>query len=200
MPEGRLIVWADITGDYEENRAWTQTEHIPERLAVPGFLWCRRFRGISPGSPNDMNIYRTISPSVFTSPEYVARLTEPTRWTQHVMQTLMRMGRTPSRLVFRHGDAEGAVIAVYAPASAPYTSELARLVDGVGTVAVEYCQGFEQVIDLPTTAEALRAAPYLPHLVVVEFVDAEFASRATLDMPRVGIFVQQLKRYAHSAG
>lgn len=55
----------------EEFNAWYDTEHVPERLAVPGFLSARRFVSLD-GHPRYLALYDLERPEVLQSPEYLA--------------------------------------------------------------------------------------------------------------------------------
>jgi hypothetical protein len=54
----------------EEFNAWYDTEHIPERLAVPGILTARRYVCAS-GHPKYLAMYDLESHAVMSSPAYV---------------------------------------------------------------------------------------------------------------------------------
>ena len=55
----------------EEFNAWYDTEHIPERLAVPGILTALRFVCINGGHPRYLAMYDLESLDVMTSPAYL---------------------------------------------------------------------------------------------------------------------------------
>jgi len=66
-----VIVWNDIAPQGREQfYRWHDKEHIPERLAVPGFLRGRRYakRG---HSPEWLTFYEGADLDVLTSPEYL---------------------------------------------------------------------------------------------------------------------------------
>lgn len=70
-----LVVALDMPADIDEAEfdRWYETEHIPERLACPGFLAATRFR--SEASPRYLTIYELAGPEALRSPEYL-QLTE----------------------------------------------------------------------------------------------------------------------------
>lgn len=71
MPNnGFLLVFMNPPPAFEEEfNAWYDTEHIPERLAVPGILTGLRY--ISTGaSPRYLAIYDLAAPEVMDSPDY----------------------------------------------------------------------------------------------------------------------------------
>ena len=82
---GVLAVWNDCaTGSEETYESWYQTEHLPERLGVPGFKRGRRYQALE-GSPEYFTWYEVESPSVLRSAEYINCLSNPTPWTKQIM-------------------------------------------------------------------------------------------------------------------
>jgi hypothetical protein len=70
----------------EEFNAWYDTEHLPERLAIPGFRSARRW--VAPGAPGEgkyLATYELDSPAVLQSPEYLARYAGATPWTRRCL-------------------------------------------------------------------------------------------------------------------
>ena len=78
--QGLLVIWNDIEAGHEaEFREWHTREHMPERLAIPGFLHGRRL--FSPtATPRWLTLYETASPDVLRSPAYLERLDAPSAW------------------------------------------------------------------------------------------------------------------------
>ena len=82
---GVLAVWNDCAAGSEETyESWYQTEHLPERLGVPGFKRGRRYKALE-GSPEYFTWYEVESPSVLRSAEYINCLSNPTPWTKQIM-------------------------------------------------------------------------------------------------------------------
>lgn len=83
--KGFLLVLMQPPPHFEEEfNAWYDTEHIPERLAVPGFETGLRFICTS-GTPRYMAMYDTESPAVFGSPEYLkVSFDNSSPWTKRV--------------------------------------------------------------------------------------------------------------------
>ena len=70
----------------EEFNAWYDTEHLPERLAIPGFRSARRW--IADGAPGEgkyLATYELDSPAVLESPAYIARYSGATPWTRRCL-------------------------------------------------------------------------------------------------------------------
>ena len=86
MPKGCLLVMMQPSPDFEsEFNDWYDTDHVPERLAIPGFLAARRYECIE-GWPRYLAIYDLADPDVLTSPAYLAVAEGAyTNWTRRVL-------------------------------------------------------------------------------------------------------------------
>jgi len=70
----------------EEFNAWYDTEHLPERLSIPGFLSARRWvADCNPGEGKYLATYELESPAVLLSPRYLSFFEKPTPWTQRCL-------------------------------------------------------------------------------------------------------------------
>ena len=111
---GILAIFNDVAAGREaEFDEWFQSEHLIERLGVPGFLFGRRHKAIS-GSAAYFNFYLVESPEVLTSKAYLERLDNPTPMTKKIMSEVFRQHephvvpshrslRRVSRRLRRHG-------------------------------------------------------------------------------------------------
>lgn len=106
---GILAIWNDVRAGREaEFEAWLQGEHLVERLAVPGFLFGRRYEAIS-GDAGYFVYYVVETPDVLASPAYLERLNNPTPLTKRIMsEVFLNMNRTVCRRVFKRGPFSGA--------------------------------------------------------------------------------------------
>ena len=84
-PKGLLLVLVDPAPTMEEElNDWYDTEHLPERRAVPGFETARRFTSLGDG-PRYAAIYDLASLEVLRSPAYLAVSGENfSPWTRRV--------------------------------------------------------------------------------------------------------------------
>jgi len=99
-------------GTEAEFETWYQSEHLIERLAVPGFLYGRRYKGIA-GTPGYFCFYLVETPAVLTSKPYLERLDNPTPMTRKMMSDVfVGMNRTICSRVSRHGHYRGAFVAI----------------------------------------------------------------------------------------
>ena len=92
-PRGLLLFMTDIDPAHEDEfQRWYEEEHIPERMAIPGFITARRFRAIE-GAPKYLAVYDLESPDVLQSAAY-QRIIGPGKspWTKR-MESLFANGR-----------------------------------------------------------------------------------------------------------
>ncbi len=55
----------------EEFNEWSDNEHVPERLVIPGFVACRRYTAVK-GEPKYLTMYEMETPAALERPEYKA--------------------------------------------------------------------------------------------------------------------------------
>lgn len=148
--QGILAIWNDrdeaIASVYEQ---WYVKEHVPERLAVPGFLSARRYQRLDGGSPRFFTSYELASVDVLSSRAYLDRLAAPSELTRAVMAHFKNMVRTACIPVRRSAPgALGSSAAVaWIPQPASLGDELLR--------AADECQRDPRVVNV----QVWRAAP-----------------------------------------
>ena len=101
---GLLITMTEPPPEMEEEfNAWYDTEHLPERLAIPGFLSARRWvaRDLEPGKGKYFATYELKTPGVLYDIRRAAQLERP----ENLART--RIDRNEGTLVAR---AEQAVL------------------------------------------------------------------------------------------
>jgi hypothetical protein len=102
---GVLLVLNDVVAAAEDEfNRWYQQQHVPERLAVPGFRTARRYHAVD-GQPAYMAVYECDSIEVFASAAYQARLAQPTDWTRKIMPSFRNMLRSACRQTWTAGAA-----------------------------------------------------------------------------------------------
>lgn len=78
-----LIVQVEIDpADDEEFNRWYDEEHVPEKLASPGFVSARRFRAHD-HEARYLVIYELETPDAATTPAYMRK--EPSEWSKSIM-------------------------------------------------------------------------------------------------------------------
>jgi hypothetical protein len=98
--KGFLLVLMQPPPAFEDEfNAWYDSEHIPERLAVPGFETALRYVCIS-GAPRYLAMYDMRSPGVLDSPEYLrVSFDKSSPWTKRVTSRV-RIYRSAGRQVY----------------------------------------------------------------------------------------------------
>jgi len=103
-PSGLMAFWSDIDPDYEPRfLEWHNCEHMPERVSVPGFREGRRYHGME-SAPAYLMMYFTETADVLQSAPYVARLDDPTPWTQESLTHFRDASRNVYDLIGISGD------------------------------------------------------------------------------------------------
>jgi hypothetical protein len=160
--KGVLAVWNDVDPAAEaEFNAWYLAEHLPERLAVPGFRRARRWWNPG-GSPRYFTFYEVDGPEVLASAPYRERLDNPTPRTRAIMPAFRGMSRTVCRVAASVGDAMGGVAAVVRLSPGPgeaeaLTARLPALLEEPGIVAAHLWQGDEGASRVDAAETRLRA-------------------------------------------
>lgn len=107
LGQAAVLVWNDIVAaGREQFYAWHDKEHIPERLAIPGFRRGRRY--INPGhSPEWLTMYEADDLGVMVSPEYLHRLNSPTPGTLSTLPYFQNTSRAVCKIVHSLGSSSG---------------------------------------------------------------------------------------------
>ena len=108
-----VAIWNDITNEGRaEFYAWHITEHMPERVGIPGFLRGRRYRAIEPQArPEFFTLYELETFAVTTGKDYLSRLNAPTPWTKSATAEFRNTSRGLGRVLASVGPGSGGVIA-----------------------------------------------------------------------------------------
>jgi hypothetical protein len=162
LGEGVLVIWNDVApGGEAEFDHWHFKEHMPERLAVPGFLRGRRYTADS-DHPQYFTLYETASVETLGSPPYLARLNDPTAWSRQIFPLWRNSIRTACRVTASLGQGMGGCVASVEFGSEPRRDEelrgwltelvLPRLVERPDVVSAHLCEADAAVSQI-TTAE-----------------------------------------------
>jgi hypothetical protein len=89
-----------------EHDDWHSHEHLPERLAIPGFLRGSRWQALA-GGPAYFVMYEVGELGVLSSPAYMDRLNHPSPWTAKMMPSYRDMRRGLCEIVARAGHGLG---------------------------------------------------------------------------------------------
>lgn len=191
LGEGALAIWNGITAEAEEDfYRWHNTEHLSERVGVPGFLRGRRY--LSTARPRDFfTLYETSSVETLRSAAYLGRLNDPTPWTRRVLPHFRDTVRVGCRVVASSGRGQGGVlVALRLPPPGGGDEGLRREPTGPGLALVRQLTGVLGVHVLEPVAETTRiqtaekqlrgaqpgeAGGREPWVLLVECTDVEIA-------------------------
>jgi hypothetical protein len=210
--EGMLLVLNDVEpGQEDEFNLWYDTEHIQERLQIPGFLSARRYQALS-GSLKYCTLYRTESIATFESDAYRQRLASQTEWSKRMLKAFVEPNRLVGNIRESVGTGNGGRLALLkllyrsddrsrSPWESAVVSEIAKSY-GVVTVSL-----FEAVPQLSGPVKEYRPvlAPLLKaddRLVLVEVSNSPALEDDQLGKicARVGVRTSQLGVYSFSWG
>lgn len=141
---GELLIWTNVDPAFDADfNKWYDTEHMQERLSVPGFEWGIRWRTTQTDVRRYLAIYRTTSIDTFYSTAYRKAFENQTEWS---LSNFDRM-RDPLRIVGEtsssYGDGSIGGFASLLPVAAgqsmdadQITQMCAQAFDAEGVVAV----------------------------------------------------------------
>lgn len=138
-----MLLSFDVEADaIDEHDRWHTHEHLPERLAIPGFRRGTRWIATD-GGPRYMVLYEVESLDTLASQAYLARLDNPTPWTTKMMPHYRGMNRGLCAVVGSFGFGQGGTAALmrFTPEASHSTPLIRWLLE-----------------------EALRAVPQMPGL------------------------------------
>ena len=108
-----------------EFNEWYQTEHVRQRMQIPGFLSARRYRALGE-SQAYMAIYSCTEVGVLEQPQYKDILVEPTPLTKKMMPHFRNMVRSACDETWSAGTGLGGEAVVLRCAAKPGQEQLAR--------------------------------------------------------------------------
>lgn len=201
--QGILAIWNDVRpGQEAAFDAWFQSEHLMERLGVPGFKFVRRHEALM-GAPRYFNFYIVDNPDVLTSKPYLERLDNPTPMTKKIMtEAFINMNRTVCHRAPRRGHFSGAFAVTVRFNDAPDMAKVTSLADelvkdtkiagcelwtavdtaGAPVSAEEKLRGGDKKIKACLVVDTLRKdeAETLEQRLAKQFPDAEVGIYAVL--------------------
>ena len=167
LGEGALVIWNDVAAGSEgEFDRWHIKEHMPERLAVPGFLRGRRYTADS-DHPRYFTLYETTSTETLGSAPYLARLNDPSPWSRELFPLWRNTTRTACRVTASLGQGIGGCVATVELGAEPrrdrelreWLTELVlpRLVEHQDVVGVHLCEADVPVSQIATEEKRDRS-------------------------------------------
>ena len=158
---GILAIWHDCTAGSEDTfEHWYQSEHLVERVSVPGFRYGRRYEAVA-GDRQYFTYYEVDAPDVLTTGAYVDRLNDPTPLTNQIMSGIfVRPSRTACRRTHRAGSIDGsfAITAVALDASelSAWQQQLTAMPLSSGIANVQTWSAVDGASDVGSREQQLR--------------------------------------------
>jgi hypothetical protein len=110
LGKAAVVIWCDVATDVrKEFDDWHAHEHMPERLAIPGFL--RGSRWLAERGEGYFILYEAQSEATISAGPYVERLNNPTPWSRKMMPHHRNMVRGLCRVEAGGGAALGQALA-----------------------------------------------------------------------------------------
>jgi hypothetical protein len=110
-----LCLWNDFDISMsEEYERWHTREHVPERVASPGFLSGRRYAAFDRSEGRYLTLYDLDSMGALDTPEYADLQQNPTPWSARMRQHFQNVLRIPFETVRSEGEGSAAHVAVFA--------------------------------------------------------------------------------------
>ncbi len=187
-----LAIWSDVAAEHETDYLhWLTREHTTERVSTPGFVAVRVFRSIRSDVRRYFISYDLENPNVVNDPAYVAKLNNPTPWSQRIMPRLGNFRRGGGGIGAAAGVGQGGFVApIILAASVPedigtIVESLARL-DAVA--AVRFLEVDQARTSVQTREKSMRANDQsFAGLILVEALhDASLRAALSSLSSRVG--------------
>jgi len=143
-----VAIWHDVSPEGKaEYYEWHNREHMPERVAIPGFIRGRRYIA-EQGTPEYFNLYEVETVHVLTGQDYLTRLNNPTPWTLRTVPHIRNVSRSLCRVGASFGCGQGGEIL---------------------TIRLEASAGLEEKLRRYLTREALPAVADRPGILGAHF-------------------------------
>jgi hypothetical protein len=166
--DGVVAIWNGIR---PEGRAefyeWHNREHMPERVAIPGFLRGRRYVAAD-AHPEFFTLYETRSVTDLSGPDYLARLNAPTDWTRRATRHFTDTARSLCRVELSLGTGMGGWMMTWRFESLPSKDPvLQSLATAPGIVGVHLCIADRAASGIETEEKKGRPKNAVPPYVLM---------------------------------
>ena len=105
--EAVVSIWHDISDAGRDDFYWWHLhEHMPERVGIPGFLRGRRYIA-DEGKPEFFTLYEALTMETLAGQDYLARLNNPTPWTNRAVKYFSNVARSVQRVRYSTGPGMG---------------------------------------------------------------------------------------------
>ncbi len=172
---GFLAIWSDVEQKaLTDYRHWLTREHTTERVTTKGFLAVRVFRAERSDTNRFFILYELESPDVLDGPAYLARLNDPTPWSQRIMPQLGNFIRGGGVMAARAGRGEGAIVAALRLEQLPEAplamADALVALDGIAAVQIGMTD--QARTSVPTVEKGMREQEgFFAGLLIIEALD-----------------------------
>lgn len=109
---GMLVTSMDVdAADEVDFNRWYNTEHVAERVSIPGFLWAARYLAVN-GRPKYLAFYETEALATLESPAYRKMRDNQTAWSRQNIARFRNMIRSCAQINVSLGIGHAAAVAV----------------------------------------------------------------------------------------
>lgn len=113
LGSGLVVIWNDVAWAGRDTfYRWHNGEHMPERVAIDGFLRGRRYVRDGLAEIEWLTLYETQTLQVLSGDSYLDRLNNPTPWTLEAVSHFRNVTRALTRVERSLGEADGGVAMV----------------------------------------------------------------------------------------
>ena len=135
-PTGILALWNDCKTNKESlYEHWYQSEHLQDRVSIPGFKLGRRHQS-SDATPKYFTYYETASAKVLFSEAYLYQLDNPSVLTREVMQgTFINVSRTVCSRIHYVGEMRGSHVITARSSRPSDKDDLKAIADQVNKIS-----------------------------------------------------------------
>ena len=164
-PTGILALWNDCKTNKESlYEKWYQSEHLQDRVSIPGFKLGRRHES-NEATPKYFTYYETASPKVLFSEAYLYQLDNPSELTREVMQgTFINVSRTICSRIHYVGETRGSHVITARSGRPSNEDDLKAIADHLNNVSgclrsevwVRYSLNSSPVENKPRREEQIR--------------------------------------------
>jgi hypothetical protein len=186
MPRAAMLaIWSDVARDSETDYLhWLTREHTSERVSTAGFEAVRVFRADRTDVSRYFICYDLAGPQVVTSAAYLAKLNNPSPWSQRIMPILGNFKRGGGQIISVAGTGQGGILApVLFTSKNPKRPDLLTqdLAQRDAIAAVRFLQVDGEKTSVQTREKSMRANDQsFAGLLMIEGLN-EPAVRAALD-------------------
>ena len=170
--DAALALWGGADPENEDSfNEWYTHEHLPERIAIPGFLRARRYVSCTEqtAARTYFTLYEVRSRDVLVSDAYLGKLNSPTRRTLIHLPQFKAMRRTACRITHSVARGEGGSLVLMEFGPAPGQEEHLRAwiarslapewMRRNGTLAVHLCEADATATAIAAEVESYRNVP-----------------------------------------